>query len=76
MEWKSGVNSSSLFTDKSTRNFPPTRKYPQGKANDFKSCKEGIAVVGSGNFGRAIASKIAQAGYNVYIGSRNPEKYK
>ena len=67
----------SLFRNKSkVRDFLPTRKYPQGDVNEFRSCKEGIAVVGSGNFGRAIAFKIAQAGYNVYIGSRDPEKYK
>ena len=36
--------------------------------------KESIAVIGSGNFGRALALKIAQSGYHVYIGSRNPDK--
>ena len=38
--------------------------------------KETIAVLGSGNFGRAIATKISQSGYEVLIGSRDPEKYK
>ena len=36
--------------------------------------KESIAVIGSGNFGRALALKISQSGYHVYIGSRNPDK--
>ena len=38
--------------------------------------KETIAVLGSGNFGRAIATKISQSGYEVVIGSRDPEKYR
>ena len=41
-----------------------------------KNNKEAIAVIGSGNFGRAIATKISQSGYEVMIGSRDPEKYK
>ena len=36
--------------------------------------KESIAVIGSGNFGRALALKISQSGYHVHIGSRNPDK--
>ena len=36
--------------------------------------KESIAVIGSGNFGRALALKISQSGYHVFIGSRNPDK--
>ena len=36
--------------------------------------KQSIAVIGSGNFGRALAMKISQSGYHVNIGSRNPEK--
>ena len=42
----------------------------------MKNNKEAIAVIGSGNFGRAIATKISQSGYEVLIGSRDPEKYK
>ena len=42
----------------------------------LKNNKEAIAVIGSGNFGRAIATKISQSGYEVMIGSRDPEKYK
>ena len=38
--------------------------------------REVVAVIGSGNFGRAIATKISQSGYDVSIGSRDPEKYK
>ena len=33
-----------------------------------------IAVIGTGDFGRALASKMVQAGYKVTIGSRNPNK--
>ena len=31
-----------------------------------------VAVVGSGNFGRAIVSKVRSAGFDVIWGSRNP----
>ncbi len=33
-----------------------------------------VAVIGTGDFGRALASKMVQAGYKVTIGSRNPNK--
>jgi len=32
-----------------------------------------IVVVGSGDFGRALAGRLAQVGYNVTIASRNPD---
>ncbi|KAK3865211.1 hypothetical protein Pcinc_029171 [Petrolisthes cinctipes] len=34
--------------------------------------EEVVGVLGSGDYGRAIAGKIAQAGYSVLIGSRDP----
>ena len=36
--------------------------------------KNSIAIIGSGDFGRALASRMIQCGYNVCIGSRNPER--
>ena len=38
--------------------------------------KQTIAVIGSGNFGRALAMKMSKSGYQVNIGSRNPEKHR
>lgn len=35
-----------------------------------------IVVVGSGDFGRALAGRLAQVGYNVTIASRNPDKHR
>ena len=32
-----------------------------------------ITIIGSGDFGRALALRMIQCGYKVYIGSRNPE---
>ena len=32
-----------------------------------------ITIIGSGDFGRALALRMIQCGYEVYIGSRNPE---
>ena len=43
-------------------------------SKDAKSDRYSIAVIGSGDFGRSIAMKIARSGYGVNIGSRNPEK--
>jgi len=33
-----------------------------------------VGVIGSGDFGRALAGRLAQAGYHPTIGSRNPEE--
>ncbi len=33
-----------------------------------------VAVIGTGDFGRALASKMVQSGFKVYIGSRNPNR--
>ena len=35
-----------------------------------------IAIVGSGDFGRALALRMVQSGYTVCIGSRNPQRDK
>ena len=32
-----------------------------------------ITIIGSGDFGRALALRMVQCGYNVCIGSRNPD---
>ena len=33
-----------------------------------------ITILGSGDFGRALALRMVQSGYTVCIGSRNPER--
>jgi hypothetical protein len=33
-----------------------------------------IAIIGSGDFGRALAKRMVQSGYTVNIGSRNPDR--
>ena len=33
-----------------------------------------ISIIGSGDFGRALALRMVQSGYSVCIGSRNPER--
>lgn len=35
-----------------------------------------ITIIGAGNMGSALATRIAKAGHSVFIGSRNPEKGK
>lgn len=36
--------------------------------------KQVIAVLGSGDFGRALSGRLVQAGYTVNIGSRDPKR--
>ena len=36
--------------------------------------KENICVIGSRNFGRALAGRLSTAGYKVTIASRDPER--
>ena len=38
------------------------------------SSKMKISVIGSGDFGRALAGRLAKAGYKVTIASRNPSR--
>lgn len=33
-----------------------------------------IAVIGTGDFGRALAAKMVQSGFKVCFGSRNPNR--
>lgn len=33
-----------------------------------------IAVLGTGDFGRALAAKMVQSGFKVFFGSRNPNR--
>ena len=35
-----------------------------------------IVVIGSGDFGRALALRMVKNGLKVYIGSRNPERHR
>jgi len=44
------------------------------KEDIFESDKR-IGVLGNGDFGRALAGRLAQAGYSPVIGSRNPDKF-
>ena len=39
-----------------------------------KGGKENICVIGSGDFGRALAGRLATAGYKVTIASRDPDR--
>lgn len=56
----------------------PTERGIDTKVDDERvevvSGKPSIGVLGSGDFGRALAGRLAQAGYTVYLGSRDPTK--
>ena len=41
---------------------------------DTDTSKPTIGVLGSGDFGRALAGRLAQAGYTVLLGSRDPTR--
>ena len=36
--------------------------------------KSSVAVLGSGDFGRALAARLVQSGYVVNVGSRDPQR--
>ena len=36
--------------------------------------KNSVVIIGSGDFGRALALRMVKNGLKVYIGSRNPER--
>ena len=46
------------------------------QVNQTEGGAESIAIVGSGDFGRALALRMVQSGYVVNIGSRNPQRNK
>ena len=74
---QNSVSRVSIYEDSSSSGSsksPSSKAEPVYYVADPGVEKQTIAVIGSGNFGRALALKIAQSGYHVNIGSRNPEK--
>ena len=60
-----------------SRSSPTERGLDSGlKMNGEKKSdyKMKICVIGSGDFGRALAGRLASMKYNVIIASRNPDK--
>ena len=49
-------------------------KEVNGPVMTRENSKENICVIGSGDFGRALAGRLATAGYKVTIASRDPER--
>ncbi|XP_066971542.1 metalloreductase STEAP4-like [Macrobrachium rosenbergii] len=47
-----------------------------GKRKDAQDQGEVIAVLGSGDYGRAISRRLVSTGHTVYIGSRDPNRSK
>jgi len=43
-------------------------------SEDISGSGDSIAIIGSGDFGRALALRMVQSGLSVNIGSRNPER--
>lgn len=46
------------------------------KRNTIKDPDKTVAVLGSGDYGRAISRRFVNSGYTVYIGSRDPNRSK
>ena len=44
------------------------------KMNKVTDCEMKICVIGSGDFGRALAGRLSLAGYQVTIASRHPAR--
>ena len=47
-----------------------------GRKDISKEIRQRITVLGSGDFGRALTKRLSLAGFDVVIGSRDPEKRK
>ena len=60
--------------DSQTKEDPSSSSSGVSSSEDLDETKDSIAVLGSGDFGRALAGRIAQAGFAVKIGSRDPER--
>lgn len=54
------------------RSSPSGRSYEKQNVDEDDSNR--IGVIGSGDFGRALAGRLAQAGFAPVIGSRNPQQ--
>ena len=73
----SGLN---IYSDSASNDSPKSSTTKSGTVYFVTDSKEAmnenypIAVIGSGDFGRSLATKIFQSGYNVNICSRNPER--
>jgi len=54
------------------------RSSPSGRSlkDVFAPDSQSIGIIGSGDFGRALAGRLAQAGYSPVIGSRDPDKVR
>ena len=67
----------SINEDSSSSDSPKSEPvYYVADSNGTGNEKQAIAIIGSGNFGRALAMKMSKSGYQVNIGSRNPEKHR
>ena len=78
---KSDSKSSGLDSTTSTKSFESqTNHMPNENLMDETNEKPNagdsmvITILGSGDFGRALALRMVQSGYTVCIGSRNPER--
>ena len=56
------------------RHYPTERVLDKEVNGMMGSSKENISVIGSGDFGRALAGRLAMAGYKVTIASREPDR--
>ena len=56
-------------------NYSSERSSTSGEGGSEDTSQQGgIALIGSGDFGRALALRMVQSGLTVNIGSRNPQR--
>ena len=71
------VNFSKSLRNTALSNSDASSEKSIGQSHARKSSENPvIAIVGSGDFGRALALRMVQSGYTVCIGSRNPQRNK
>lgn len=76
---RQGRGEAKLAPEDSSNDSNSSQSDISGSHEDIESIevlkpRETIAVIGSGDFGRALSSRLVQAGYEVNIGSRDPQR--
>lgn len=72
----SGMDSGAETYSSSERSSTSEECKIPASASGGSLSNESLAIIGSGDFGRALALRLIQSGIRVTIGSRNPNRNK